>query len=416
MVIRMLLRSITPLLNVAIVYFITLILALIVTGGYQFELFGITLSSNRIDPLAIGLMTAGGLRLALHLGPGNSALVFTSCLLAMGLAEVCVRVLSPAMAQPGLVQIHQPSDTYGFELAPGSVGQGMLGEDISINPQGARDAPFTDKRNNKRIVAIGDSFTFGIGVELEDSYVKQLESMLRETDKNVEVLNLGVGSYNFWHYLEVLNNRVVDLVPDLVIIGFYLDDLSVPGHPQTVIPHNPFEQRVHDDFTASALWNLIRNLMTRLEARYRHRRGYEYLAGIEERKNYIGGRKPDHIFYRLQTGSMDPGLYRAFGEAVDKLAAWSIRENVPVVVVFIPDASQINEPIRQSVNRTVASEMARVGIEFVDATPIFEAQPDARPLYLFPLDAHTSPSGHALIAQVLAQNATVRKLLEAVPK
>ncbi|MFB3104206.1 MAG: hypothetical protein ACE1ZA_04680, partial [Pseudomonadales bacterium] len=72
--------------------------------------------------------------------------------------------------------------------------------------------------------------------------------------------------------------------------------------------------------------------------------------------------------------------------------------------------------IRQSVNRTVASEMARVGIEFVDATPIFEAQPDARPLYLFPLDAHTSPSGHALIAQVLAQNATVRKLLEAVPK
>ena len=76
MVKRMLLRSITLLLNVAVVYFITLILALIVTGGYQFELFGITLSSNRIDPLAIGLMTAGGLRLALHLGPGNSALVF----------------------------------------------------------------------------------------------------------------------------------------------------------------------------------------------------------------------------------------------------------------------------------------------------------------------------------------------------
>jgi len=408
----MLLRSTTLFLNTAIVYFVVLIVALIVTGGYQFELFGVTLSSNRIDPLAIGLTIVGGVRLGIRLGPGNSALMFTSCLLAIGLAEVSVRMLSPTMAAPGLVQIHQPSEVYGFELVPGSTGRGMFGENISINPQGARDAPFTEKLNNKRIVAVGDSFTFGIGVELEDTYVKQLESTLRKADHNIEVLNLGVGSYNFWHYLEVLDNRVVNLAPDLVLIGFYLDDLSAPIRPTRVIAHNPFEQRIEDDFTASALWNLVSNLWTRFETRYRYRRGYEYLAGIEERKTYIGGEKPDHIFYRLQTGSMDAALYRAFSTAVDRLAAWSVRENVPVVVVFIPDASQIHEPHRQSVNRTVADEMARVGIEFIDTTPAFEAQPDARPLYLFPLDAHTSTSGHALIAATLAQNAIIKKLLK----
>ncbi|MCZ6619720.1 MAG: GDSL-type esterase/lipase family protein [Gammaproteobacteria bacterium] len=405
-------RASLLILNASILYFITLIIALIVTGGYQFELSGMTFSSNRIDPLVSGLMVAGAIRLALHLGPGNSALLFASCFLAIGLAEVCVRVLSPAMAAPGLVQIHQPSDVYGFELVPGSVGHGVSGEYISINPQGARDAPFDDKRSGTRIVAVGDSFTFGIGVELEDSYVKQLESNLRVANRNVEVLNLGVASYNFWHYLEVLDNRVAELQPDLVVIGFYLDDLSAPVRPSTVTAHNPFEQRAAGDFNASRLWNLIRNLWTRFEARYRYRRGYEYLAGIEQRKNYIGGQNPDHIFYRLQTGSMDPAVYRAFSRAVDRLAAWSVREGVPVVVVFIPDASQIREPLRQSVNRTVAAEMARAGIPFVDATPIFEAQPDARPLYLFPLDAHTSPSGHLLIARVLAENATVRKLVE----
>ncbi|MCZ6643032.1 MAG: GDSL-type esterase/lipase family protein [Gammaproteobacteria bacterium] len=264
------------------------------------------------------------------------------------------------------------------------------------------------KSNNKRIVAVGDSFTFGIGVELEKTYVKQLESTL----KKVEVLNLGVGSYNFWHYLEVLDNRVVGLEPDLVLIGFYLDDLSAPTRPANVIAHNPFEQRIENDFTASALWNLIRNLWTRFEARYRYRRGYEYLVGIEERKNYIGGEKPDHIFYKLQTGSMNQSLYQAFSAAVDRLAAWSVRENVPVVVVYIPDASEIHEPLRQSVNRTVAAEMARVGIEFIDITPRFELQSNPRLLYLFPLDAHTSNFGHTLIAATLAENAFIRKLLE----
>ena len=66
---------------------------------------------------------------------------------------------------------------------------------MHINRDGFRDRDFPVERTKgaARIVCVGDSYTYGWGVNLEDSFPKQLE---RALEPGTEVLNLGVFGYN----------------------------------------------------------------------------------------------------------------------------------------------------------------------------------------------------------------------------
>jgi hypothetical protein len=86
-----------------------------------------------------------------------------------------------------------------------------------------------EKLNNTiRIAAIGDSFTFGMFVELEDTWPKILERELNKNKKNnsikYEVMNFGVPGYNFEHYIENIKLKVLNYNPDIIIIGIVSDD------------------------------------------------------------------------------------------------------------------------------------------------------------------------------------------------
>jgi hypothetical protein len=74
---------------------------------------------------------------------------------------------------------------------------------------------------------LGDSWTQGWGVQLEDSYPKQLEKYLRSNNKNVEVINCGqTGAYTTL-YLQYLEKLLSTLKPDLILLGMTQgDDLS----------------------------------------------------------------------------------------------------------------------------------------------------------------------------------------------
>lgn len=75
-----------------------------------------------------------------------------------------------------------------------------------------------------RIVAIGDSFTFGEGVNTKDNYPEILEDKLNSTCSGTfEVINLGVGGYDIAYATERYRIRGLKYDPDLVI-WFLKDD------------------------------------------------------------------------------------------------------------------------------------------------------------------------------------------------
>ena len=80
-----------------------------------------------------------------------------------------------------------------------------------------------------RIIALGDSFTFGALVDTKDNYPEQLEDLLNNElrCKNIghfEVINLGVYGYDLWYSAERFLKRGEKYNPDLVLWFVKLGD------------------------------------------------------------------------------------------------------------------------------------------------------------------------------------------------
>jgi lysophospholipase L1-like esterase len=99
---------------------------------------------------------------------------------------------------------------------------------IHINSLGFRDREFSIARSNvQRIVALGDSMTWGWGVDQEAAWPKALERALVAGGTAVEVANLGKPGASPADYADIAERSLPILKPDLTVIGvFQLDDLQ----------------------------------------------------------------------------------------------------------------------------------------------------------------------------------------------
>jgi hypothetical protein len=90
---------------------------------------------------------------------------------------------------------------------------------VKINSLGFRDYEYAlTKKKKYRVAVIGDSFTFGWGVDLEDCWVKILEKQLNTSGVDVEILNLGKGGASPVDYLQTAEKTIPFLKPNLVIV------------------------------------------------------------------------------------------------------------------------------------------------------------------------------------------------------
>ncbi len=77
-----------------------------------------------------------------------------------------------------------------------------------------------DAKKNIRIMTLGDSFTFGEGVNDNETFSAFLEAK----DSSIEVMNLGVFAYGFDQTLLRYEILGMKYRPDIVILGFWEDD------------------------------------------------------------------------------------------------------------------------------------------------------------------------------------------------
>jgi hypothetical protein len=90
-----------------------------------------------------------------------------------------------------------------------------------------------------RIIALGDSYTFGIGVPTPKNWVKILERMLNQSYrsqkyKKFEVINLGVDGYDIEYSVERFRLRGIKYNPDLIL--WFLNDSDFPQVNEIIIP------------------------------------------------------------------------------------------------------------------------------------------------------------------------------------
>ena len=96
---------------------------------------------------------------------------------------------------------------------------------IAINSKGLRDEEYDLTSTNYRILMLGDSFTSGEFVELQDSVPKRVEQHLRRAGYAVDVINAGVGSYSPTLEYLYLRERGLEYAPDMIVLNFDLSDV-----------------------------------------------------------------------------------------------------------------------------------------------------------------------------------------------
>jgi lysophospholipase L1-like esterase len=150
-----------------------------------------------------------------------------------------LRQLGPEDLPPNSAVFHQRSQAPGlpYELVPGRKGT-YAGVEVAINSLGQRGPEVTVAKppGTYRVVALGDSLTFGYGAPQDGTWPAALERLLAQDRpalraSAVQVLNLGVSGYNSDNEARALEAKALPLDPDLIVVGYFLNDPQIAPMP-----------------------------------------------------------------------------------------------------------------------------------------------------------------------------------------
>lgn len=378
----------------------------------------------------------------------NLLLAAASLALFLGTAEVLSRLrYRPARIRYDRIFEYDRDKVWALKrnLTEGT----FVGKPVRTNSFGHRDReiPLRKPANGFRIVAVGDSVTFGHGVVVEDTWPERLERRLaaRLPSRVVDVVNTAVpGNTAFQEYADL--ERALVLEPDAVVIQFVLNDVIEPyqvfrrygglGRDYHHVDDVPYWDWVLSQ--RSAFYLFLKDVAARI------RFGALTEKAVRKKALHEQARLSWHAAADEPT---DPRVVEAWRECL----AWMQREvdlcaerGIAVVMLATPVDFQFVDERRTFAQRRLREFAARNAIAYVDlldalreraAAEIRDREPreaSTAPQDLAALrpDAwraiwrryfldgdHLTPAGHELVAEVLVplfEAAPVRATMAAV--
>jgi lysophospholipase L1-like esterase len=273
------------------------------------------------------------------------------------------------------------SPTKGYELIPGH------GE---INTYGLRDREFQLQKppDTYRIVAIGDSFTYGDGVRKEDTWVKQLESLLNreaggETLFRYEVLNAGVPGYNTEQEFIHFNEVGLQLHPDLTVLQFTLNDAELGSFGLRDVQNRMWLLWTKEWLKAHfALYSFLRLSVGRLTSQLNAAR-----LGVEDTSVLP--------LMRAAAGETSAEWERC-RQSLASFARTCQAIHIPIVLVIYPMFQNLTDTYPyKSIHRLIAETGQHYGMVVVDLLPAFLGR-NARTMWASPENPHPNASANAI--------------------
>lgn len=327
------------------------------------------------------------------------------------LAAVLILVVLPdrlLLAKYGRrLLVHDKENIYryrpnSFRVWSDDVGRGT----ISINGCGLRDDDFPAAKpaGEYRILCLGDSVTMGHGIAHEETFCELLESALAgHSGKGAacRVINAGVQGYATWQELNLLR-RLLILQPDMVVIGFCLNDLTEPFVSSKALGGTGIGYQGFPATGSGAIgyfWSdtgygrFFQNLLS----------GKQRVAAAKREETY-------NVANIARAERNDP----VYGPAWDKtladlrsIYALTAERGIRTLLAVFPYKFQILDRTCRRPQAILAEHAKEAGIEFVDLLTVFEesvggaGNPDEKLRRYFLDDNHLSPEGHLLVATVL---------------
>jgi hypothetical protein len=195
---------------------------------------------------------------------GRLALIALGLLAPLLILELGVRLIKLAPSPVPNPAIWAPHPLFGWWHIPhsGGVFHSDFNEfeaEVRINARGLRDREigYDNPAGAIRVLSLADSFGEALQVELEDTYHKQLETLMANSlDWSVEVLNAGVGGWGTDQEAIFYVAEGFRYDPDLVLLAFFIRNDAVNSYgPLEIIRNGGIQQKQF--FTLSPAGELI---------------------------------------------------------------------------------------------------------------------------------------------------------------
>lgn len=377
------------------------------------------LEAEKMRGVRIGFAIAGALLVAAFalvdrwrrlrsLAAGRRAATLLLAVLALTVPAGLVEFGLRPFTEPRTT-LFTPDRELGWRLVPGARDE-WGGVRVAINARGMR-GPVLDHEKPEgtaRILFLGDSVTFGYGVERDEDLFAQGvgRELTRRQGRPVEIVNAGVGGYSPWQQALFFEREGVRYAPDLVVVGFVLNDVT---EKLALVRYGGEARGWQLERTArSALDRWLSGSAVAVwlgDALARIRFGRDVSAGAL--------REEAADVRRLARDPEAPEWRRAWSITtgnLDRIFALAASREIESALAIFPYAFQLGAPTRTGgpQRRLVAHARAR-GVPVLDLLPLLSARRDGAPDFI---DAsHLSPEGHRAVSAALADFVMQQELL-----
>lgn len=244
----------------------------------------------------------------------------------------------------------------------------LMNTTVEINSAGFRDDEYTLERNHRhRIILLGDSLTFGWGVEKEESFEHRLEEQL-DGESPTELINFAAGNYNTVQQVNLFLDVGLAYEPDQVVVFYFIND----AEPVPQRSRFPWLGNVR---LVTFYWSRVKALV----ARFEESAGYEDWYGALYAEGAPGWEAAQAAFLQLQQACAE--------------------NEIALQVVLLPELHDLVDYPFEREYAAVRSFLDAHGIENLDLTPSFAGETDPQSLWVAPDDAHPNAEAHRRIAE-----------------
>lgn len=323
--------------------------------------------------------------------------------LALLAGEGILRVFVDLPRTKPLPQVrYDPDPVRRFTLRPDQSGFTWEAP-FNVDADGFRRNGAGAPENGRRtILAAGDSFTFGMGVEDHQTWPAVLEQRLNRAEPgSVQVLNGGTVSYGVFQEIDLFRKRGLGVDPDIVIHGLYWNDYMSAGPPD---PDSPPAVNDAGYFTwddprppAGFVRRVVHSLSSHSAILFTLKR---VLA--RGRNESRGVTTYQQAYNRFLAGEVNPEELEPIDRFYEEMVALSADHPFEFYVVIFPvvdlagQAGSGDHPFARHVRGVLDS----LEVRYVDGFRLWESMPDPGSTFL-PYNRHLNHRGYDLVADEL---------------
>ncbi|OGF59338.1 MAG: hypothetical protein A2Y62_13715 [Candidatus Fischerbacteria bacterium RBG_13_37_8] len=347
-------------------------------------------------------------------------MIAVSVTLSLAVLEVITRIFWDYLKAPIIhlsLKTHRLSDNekLGYELIP-NISARQDGTWYKINKDGLRDYHYPQRKlpGTYRIAAIGDSFTFGLGVEMEHTWPKLLENKLRRLHPNSEVINFGVMGYDIHQLAEMIRIKALQYDPCLIVLAYNLNDIGIFSRERKVLKqHGRYHQfmvtsigYVNHILSYSKLYMLIKDRLYLTHVQL----DTEFSPGSLDKKN----RSMVPVMVKIKKHYDQEENLGRLSRAMNKI--YQVRQSsVPVVIAIYPELKDFRNYPYHEEHDIIEDIATDVGFHVLDPLYAFQKH-DAEKLRVRSTDTHPNNRANDLFTDALLNFLHEKDLLPATHK